>query len=1135
TDARSIKEINALITYSAVLDIKGVQFKTALISQTGSPILINKDGFILDGNGSFLTGRIKDCMIHVTANNVTLRNVRGTNFDGNMVCVENATGTQIESCEFTESTGAGLLIKNSSVTATNLKTKINKKGGVIVSGLTAKRKFTMTSGTLFEKEAVWTEDSKDFINLPAEYVATTTGIKTVWTNGSSPIVYFTPEGAGNKTGESLDNAYDKSIFKTILSSSPENCIMKLGAGTYDYTSLSPIEIKKTVTIEGSDSAKCIIKGNIEIKGTSTQAVTFKKVKINSTATAINITNPQLTLTLDAVSIDGTYGVQFNSFTAEAAPTYIVKNSHIHASTHYALRTRSNGTYNWTIENSKIEGWCALYMSLGTPTITVTNSHLYGTNKQPGGTDPVYTNGAAGDGFATIVFESTLNGNITLDNTDVKSFWTEVSTCRRVQNSIIFQVNEDQANTQKLGVKNNTVALKNASSLYIDRPEYAPIFIYHGASHATYGKEENNWVTTDGTATFSYGANKKQPLVVKTSTGNIRTVIAPIQEGIDNLNYWTADNDIITVPVGTIELTKQLIVNKPIILQGAGANTIIAAVGDAWPKNEKGIISSSANLISIQGKATGTVALKDLTIQGSKASGINAQSAMATTLNNVTLKNNANAGMVVHSKVDATGLHTEGNTWGGVNVDKGTPDYANLVFGFDATSTFAEVNKVWSEITDKDAIVNVPAGWRNFIAYDEENKKNMRYWTTQKTTSTTEVANDKELVFAIKAAQKGETILLTAATYGTEATPALMGEVKVDNVTIKAKDGLTAPKVYGTIKVLAEGCTIDGLEMYTKSDGTAALKNIIDVVAMSVTITNNVFHMLTPTAGNVSNGVCIWPYGTSDNPAYVVKGNTFNDFNAVVPKWGSTAMLVTEGLELSRFTGFTTSDKSKVVTLVNEKDFLTGNTFTNCDLDYTHADWAAGTNTNVKGEAPYYSFTGNSNVGAFKDAVIGSVTKAYIEASFITEKQALAALNPESAIAHANAVPDSIVINCKDAYLVTGEKAAKAFAATERDKAVFWLKRATAADYTFSTVAVGNNWRIIDGNTTWNDAANVNRSVEIKAGAKLTINVAMALDSVRMDEGAELITALPVTAKTLQAKYTVAANKWKPFAFPVSGM
>lgn len=156
---------------------------------------------------------------------------------------------------------------------------------------------------------------------------------------------------------------------------------------------------------------------------------------------------------------------------------------------------------------------------------------------------------------------------------------------------------------------------------------------------------------------------------------------------------------------------------------------------------------------------------------------------------------------------------------------------------------------------------------------------------------------------------------------------------------------------------------------------------------------------------------------------------------------------------------------------------------------------------------------------------------FIIAPAIKANAAISALNAKDAISTGYTVPDSITIVCKDAYLVTGEKAAKAFADRVSDKAVFYLKQSSDNSAPmFSTVAVGNNRVKVSTSTAWNDAANANRSVEIAANATLTVNVAMPLDTVFMAEGAQLIANANVTAKAVQLTYGV-KKTWKAFGFP----
>ena len=168
---------------------------------------------------------------------------------------------------------------------------------------------------------------------------------------------------------------------------------------------------------------------------------------------------------------------------------------------------------------------------------------------------------------------------------------------------------------------------------------------------------------------------------------------------------------------------------------------------------------------------------------------------------------------------------------------------------------------------------------------------------------------------------------------------------------------------------------------------------------------------------------------------------------------------------------------------------------------------------------------------------GSVKKvvAYqgdIVTTELTAAKALTSLNAQDAMPKGYNVPDSITIVCKDAYLVTGEKAAKAFADKVSDKVVFYLKQSGDGSPVFSTVAAGNNRINVSTDVTWNDANNANRSVEIAVGGTLTINVAMPLDTVFMAEGAQLQANANVTAKAVQLTYGV-KKTWKAFGFPIA--
>lgn len=220
--------------------------------------------------------------------------------------------------------------------------------------------------------------------------------------------------------------------------------------------------------------------------------------------------------------------------------------------------------------------------------------------------------------------------------------------------------------------------------------------------------------------------------LKVSDGAV-TPIASIVSGDKTTNYASLDvavkfaeeNSTINLSEGNFLLDRMLNIKKSLSIEGSDPRKTIIKPEDPDNWISAGTGTPDKHLINIDGKTAGTVALKNVTITEALASGINAQSALTTKLENVYLRGNANAGLLVHSQVEATGLHTEQNKWGAVNVDKGSPFYDNISFKFDKTSTFKEPVKIWSEITDNESIVKAPEGWTNSL------NQNMRIWTNSK--------------------------------------------------------------------------------------------------------------------------------------------------------------------------------------------------------------------------------------------------------------------------------------------------------------------------------------------------------------------------------------------------------------------
>ena len=199
---------------------------------------------------------------------------------------------------------------------------------------------------------------------------------------------------------------------------------------------------------------------------------------------------------------------------------------------------------------------------------------------------------------------------------------------------------------------------------------------------------------------------------------------------------------VTLPADQLTLNEQLVINKPISIEGRTdennnpLTTLTANPIAPWPKKADGSIQSSkANLISIQGNGIGNVALSNLKITGSMASGINAQSAMETTLNNITLTNNANAGLLVHSKVYANQTTISDNGWGGVNIDKGTPTYTPQLFISETIIEGYGKPQVWSELVESEpSLLFQDDAWRVFKAKNADKTKDMWFWSDDELTA-----------------------------------------------------------------------------------------------------------------------------------------------------------------------------------------------------------------------------------------------------------------------------------------------------------------------------------------------------------------------------------------------------------------
>ena len=127
------------------------------------------------------------------------------------------------------------------------------------------------------------------------------------------------------------------------------------------------------------------------------------------------------------------------------------------------------------------------------------------------------------------------------------------------------------------------------------------------------------------------------------------------------------------------------------------------------------------------------------------------------------------------------------------------------------------------------------------------------------------------------------------------------------------------------------------------------------------------------------------------------------------------------------------------------------------------------------------------------------------------------------------IPDGVIFNCKDGRLVIEENTAKAYAIANPFKRVYWLNQG-AQSFSIKECVVAID---IKSDTTWATSFQ-DRQVNILNGATLTVSVPMALDTVMMEEDAQVVftaTEGKLTARSLRLAPLLSATGWKAFGMP----
>ena len=354
-----------------------------------------------------------------------------------------------------------------------------------------------------------------------------------------------------------------------------------------------------------------------------------------------------------------------------------------------------------------------------------------------------------------------------------------------------------------------------------------------------------------------------------------TWIADPEATIGEARYHTVAEALAAAKSGeTVKLEKDITVsndqvnatpNNPVIVIPTGiifdgADHTIAADNETW-------VGTNANHILGASNAVSTI--KNLTVIGNEKtkSGIVCfGSAGNVTLENVTAQNCGNCGVqVAGATVVANGLHTSGNAWGGVNVDKGS-DGSKPNFTVGTGCTFAENAEVYTEITDQD-VVTAPELTK--IQGFGTTLKGFIYYTSDRSRLGTIVNDDETVVYETMndaaSAEGAVSVKLTENISGINTIPA--GKT----ITIDGQGATVA----GQFKLQAEGTGTSKVTLKNMTLAGADSGTTYGIISQNQTDNNQMDCELTLENVNMNGYASKAIYGTNIKLLNIT-GGTFNN-------------------------------------------------------------------------------------------------------------------------------------------------------------------------------------------------------------------------------------------------------------------
>ena len=950
-----------------------------------------------------------------------------------------------------------------------------------------------------------------------------------WLQAQTTIYVDANTGVNINNDGSQDKPYKTVAAAITAASSGDSIILK--SGTY----AEALTIDKKLTIQGKDSTEAgsVITKPITVATTEPVVLSQLRISVSGDVSGVEYSNKADggTISLKEVALySPDSGLKINKETATNKYSVNIEDSHINAPKHYAMWVRGQATNEIKVKSSKLEGWCAIYASLGQPDITITDSYLYGTNSYGDKFTMNWETNAPSNGFATLILESTQNGKIQLEDTYVAALHTAEST--QGQAVISFQIRYSTTSSYVRNVTGNTVTFKGTSYLYMDRGDVSNPVLAYSETKATdkdgeeHIGENNKIVLADGwKGSITYGVDNKKPSSVLYADKNNEYRNFFVPAAIKDLSKFTVATDSVNME---IETSGDF--NAAVTALNAGPRKCSIQLAEAEYDFSNTLFTVNKNLTLSGTDTTKTILKGAITLSPDDS---------ATDTTRIAIK-----GIkfdYAPQKVSGTDsckplIGIKGN----VNLLVENCLFNNQTAGYGAYNTmlpakqhqhvFYTAPNATGRLALKNSVVNLNANCQSCILVDGIMKDISL--TNVKVNGNTEEGSCQYGVYIFHEKTPvtlDNTTILLNNHYCIYAKYAGNQTITVKNKSLLS--GYGAIYSFGSenmiINVLG-GSTLTGI---TKNNGPSDSFGALILQASNNKVTiedsyiGNEFRAkqtasMTPILFN-SN-----PYKSDGKDKYAQNNTITIKGRSIIRtlKSQTNPTLVSYGQDLAE-------DNNTIIIEGNQIQLKDQD-----DKDCIIINKPEGAFRNASA-----TILATIDFGELYDTVYYHEPIAHagdmIMATDTTVDKTLRSLNaakdnffqkPNTAKTwEAYTIPDNIVFHCKDGYLVTGETAAKEFANSISDKPVFYLKQTATK---FSTVAVGDNRVKVPTSTTWNNANNANRSVEIADNATLTINVDMALDTVFMAETAQLKTSANVTARAVQLTYNV-AKSWKAFGFP----